>query len=683
VLVETGLPARKEMHYNADGLNAWYDISIVKWGDIGLVITFNDVTERKQSEIEREQTNLLIQTMLNASFHGKALLAPIKDHEENIIDFKVIATNSAAEKQININPSVAIGKPLSEILPGYIKTGGFEKYKKVFETGKHLRYEQFYKDDTFEGWFDIYLSPVTNGIVVSFANITKSKEEAIRIQQQKNLLNAIMTHSPSGISVTEVIRDEQRKVIDGRTLLANKAAIEYIGIPEEFYLTKTATELDPGIIESPLYQMAVKTLETGETFHTQYFIEQSKRWLELSVAKMDEEHLINVFTDITGSKEVQLQVEQFAEKLNTVIDTSQTGFFLGSPAYDERGEIIDFRFTLVNQVMASYVGKQPKELMGQLGSDWFITYKKNGLFERFKETWLTGARQQFDIHYQGETVEVWANIMTAKLGDELLGSFTDFTPIKQLQLQLEKSVEELVRSNANLEQFAYAASHDLQEPLRKINFFSEQLRKDLSQRLTEDNIRKFDRMQNATNRMKILINDLLDYSKVSVKPDVYEDVELSDVVEQVLQDLEATILATGAVINVGRLPQIKGDEQQLTHVFQNILSNALKYRKLDTITVVTISSKIVAETDLAFATINDVKKGSYHLIEIIDNGIGFEQQQSEKIFQVFQRLHGRAEYEGTGVGLAIVQKVISNHKGYITALSEPGKGARFLITLPA
>jgi light-regulated signal transduction histidine kinase (bacteriophytochrome) len=248
---------------------------------------------------------------------------------------------------------------------------------------------------------------------------------------------------------------------------------------------------------------------------------------------------------------------------------------------------------------------------------------------------------------------------------------------------LEKSVEELVRSNANLEQFAYAASHDLQEPLRKINFFSEQLRKDLSQRLTEDNIRKFDRMQNATNRMKILINDLLDYSKVSVKPDVYEDVELSDVVEQVLQDLEATILATGAVINVGRLPQIKGDEQQLTHVFQNILSNALKYRKLDTITVVTISSKIVAETDLAFATINDVKKGSYHLIEIIDNGIGFEQQQSEKIFQVFQRLHGRAEYEGTGVGLAIVQKVIGNHKGYITALSEPGKGARFLIMLPA
>ncbi|MDQ6813435.1 MAG: ATP-binding protein, partial [Bacteroidota bacterium] len=329
-----------------------------------------------------------------------------------------------------------------------------------------------------------------------------------------------------------------------------------------------------------------------------------------------------------------------------------------------------------------FVDKEPEELIGQRGSDWFVQYKNNGLFDKFVETYLTGRRQQFDIHYQGETLEVWANVMTTKLGDELLGSFTDFTQIKQLQLQLEKSVEELRRSNTNLEEFAYAASHDLQEPLRKINFFSEQLRRDLQALLNEENIKKFDRMQNSSKRMSSLINDLLDYSKVSVKPDVYENIELMDVVEQVLQDLEATIIDTGALFDIQKLPQIKGDERQLTQVFQNLISNALKYRKAAQTPRVTIQAREINETDGGFVSIRDIKKGAYYLIEITDNGIGFEQSQAERIFNVFQRLHGRAEYEGTGVGLAIVQKVIQNHKGYIFAESEPGKGAKFLILLP-
>ena len=681
-VIKNGQAIRKELFYKGDGLEAWFDVSLVKWNVNGIVITFSNITARKRIELEQEQHNELIQTMLNASFHGKALLEPVSNKDETIVDFRVIAANNSTEKQLGISPSAAIGELVSVLLPGYKNNGSFELYKRVIHSGTPEREEHFYKDQRFEGWFDVYVAPVTKGIVVSFANITERKKEALQIQQQKNLLDTILAYSPSGISVTEIIKDENDQVIDGRTLLANEAAIRYVGIPKELYLKQTAREIDPGIMESALYQMAVKTLETGISFHTQYYLDAAKRWLELSVAKMDESHLINVFTDVTATKEVQLQVEQFAEKLHTIINTSQAGFFLGSPVLNEVGTIINFRFTMVNQVLAYFVGKAPEELIGELGSDWFVAYKKNGLFERFKETYLSGIPQQFDIFYQGETVEVWANVKTTKLGEELLGTFTDFTQIKTLQLQLEKSVDELRRSNKNLEEFAYAASHDLQEPLRKISFFAEQLRKDLGSHLTDDISKKFDRMLNAARRMRSLINDLLEYSKVSVRPDVFEDVELSDVVEQVLQDMEATILATSAEVIVENLPQIKGDETQLTHVFQNIISNALKYRKANQPPVVLIKSKVITEADSVFSEFFNVAKGDFYLIEISDNGIGFDQEYSEKIFQVFQRLHGRGEYAGTGVGLAIVQKVIANHKGYIIAQGESGKGATFKILFP-
>lgn len=682
-VIRTGIASRKEMYYGADGLNAWFDISIVKWGENGLVITFSDITDRKKADLEREENNKLIQTMLNASFHGKALLEPTRDDDGVITDFRIVAANTSTEKQLGIKPADAVGKTMSQLLPAYKKNGGFDNYKEVLETGKSRRYEQFYQDERFTGWFDIFTAPVNNGIVISFANVTEQKQEALRIQQQKNLLDAILAHSPSGISVTQVIRDEQNKIIDGRTILANKAAISYSGITEDLYLSKTAKELDPTVMESPLYELMVDIMKTGEPFHTQYFLQPTKRWLELAVAKMDEDHAISVFSDITASKEIQLQVEHFAEKLNTVISTSQAGFFIGSPVYDETGEIIDFRFTLVNQAMASFVGKQPEELIGQLASDWFVTYKKNGLFEQFRNAYLTRERLQFDVHYSGETIEVWANVMTTRFEDELLGSFTDFTPLKQLQLQLQKSVEELKRSNANLEEFAYAASHDLQEPLRKINLYADQLRRNLKLQLSDDNIKKFDRMQQAVHRMQNLINNLLEYSKVSFKPDVYEDVELDSLVDQVLQDLEATIIATGATVHVGELPRLKGDERQLAQAFQNIISNALKYRRPDIQPEVSIQSELIKESHPLFSNVEDVKKGNYHLIQISDNGIGFEQEQAEKIFKVFQRLHGKELYEGTGVGLAIVQKVIANHKGYIKAEATPERGATFYIILPA
>jgi light-regulated signal transduction histidine kinase (bacteriophytochrome) len=332
--------------------------------------------------------------------------------------------------------------------------------------------------------------------------------------------------------------------------------------------------------------------------------------------------------------------------------------------------------------MASFVGAEPEDLIGQLGSRHFYRYKTNGLLKRFREVYLSGQRQQFDFYYKGEKVEVWANLMITRQDDEVMGTFTDLTQIKKLQHQLETMVEELRRSNASLEEFAYAASHDLQEPLRKIHTFSNRLRMDLSAQLSSVQQTMFERIENAAQRMRQLIDDLLAFSQVSTRQNEPEQVELSKVLEAVLQDLETSISETGAVIKADHLPVIKGDERQLRQLFQNLVGNAIKYRKPDLVPEVSITCKAVQGSDAALSAFGVQANRDYYLLQIADNGIGFEQQYAESIFQVFHRLHGRSEYEGTGIGLAIVQKVVQSHGGYISAEGNPGVGAIFRVLLP-
>ena len=182
--------------------------------------------------------------------------------------------------------------------------------------------------------------------------------------------------------------------------------------------------------------------------------------------------------------------------------------------------------------------------------------------------------------------------------------------------------------------------------------------------------------------MRQLIEDLLAYSRVKVKAENFTEVDLNKIVAQVLQDLETVVQESGAAVFKDNLPTINGDELLLRQMFLNLLSNAFKYRKPDVAPVVNIRCIMKKEGGSDTAGLHDNIAGAYYHIELSDNGIGFEQEYAEKIFQVFQRLHGRAEYEGTGVGLAIVQKVVANHGGHITAHGVPGEGATFRIMLP-
>lgn len=239
---------------------------------------------------------------------------------------------------------------------------------------------------------------------------------------------------------------------------------------------------------------------------------------------------------------------------------------------------------------------------------------------------------------------------------------------KQTEGDLQRKAVELARSNAELEQFAYIVSHDLQEPLRKILAFGDRFKKVCPENLNEQALDYLGRMQSAAVRMQGLINDLLSYSRVTTKARTFEKVDLTQTCREVLSDLEPRIMQNNARVEIGDLPVIYADPLQMRQLFQNLLVNAIKFHRQDTSPVV----KIYA-----------CPKGESLEIVIEDNGIGIAKEHQERIFGVFERLHGRNDYEGSGIGLAICKKIVDRHGGKIKIQSEVGKGSKFIIELPS
>jgi signal transduction histidine kinase len=243
----------------------------------------------------------------------------------------------------------------------------------------------------------------------------------------------------------------------------------------------------------------------------------------------------------------------------------------------------------------------------------------------------------------------------------------EITERKRVEAELAEQSEELLRSNKDLETFAYVASHDLQEPLRKVQTFGDRLMTKYGDTLGEDGKTYLTRMQEALGRMRGLIQDLLVYSRVQNSQKEFVSVDLNEVVRGVISDLEVRLEQSGGRVLLETLPRVQADPLQMRQVFQNLISNALKFKKEGVPPVVQVLAKQV---------------GNSHEIIIKDNGIGFEQQYAERIFEVFQRLQSRGSYEGTGIGLAIVKKILEGHGGEVRAESEMGRGAAFYLSLP-
>lgn len=287
-----------------------------------------------------------------------------------------------------------------------------------------------------------------------------------------------------------------------------------------------------------------------------------------------------------------------------------------------------------------------------------------------------------DIYYNGDGIQGYFRMQVSALSDDtvllVLHNVSEQKRIeeerKQTALALEIYNRKLEASNRELEEFAYVASHDLQEPLRKIMAFGDRLRSKYGMVLDEVGQDYLMRMQNAAARMQSLISDLLNLSRISTRGHPFEQVELQSIVTDVLRDLETTIERQGGSVNVGTLPTIAADPIQMRQLFQNLIGNALKFHQPGVAPIVNIHSQLVQEQTAAYPI---------YLIAVTDNGIGFEERYIDRIFQPFQRLHGAQSYEGTGMGLAICRRIVERHGGVISAQSQPGVGTTFIVSLPA
>ena len=251
---------------------------------------------------------------------------------------------------------------------------------------------------------------------------------------------------------------------------------------------------------------------------------------------------------------------------------------------------------------------------------------------------------------------------------------------ENLKLRLENA--ELLRSNNELSSFNYIASHDLQDPLRKIQLLISKIFYDKDLVLSEKNQDYFRRMQISANRMQTLIDNLLSYSFVNDTDKIFKKTNLNTTLEDILNEISQVYNSEDkkATINYKSLPDVRGIPHQLKQLFTNLISNSIKYSSPNRVPIIDINSTIVDGKDICEDKAD--KNKSYYKITVADNGMGFEQEYAEKIFMLFQRLHDKSTFSGTGIGLSICRKIVENHQGFITATSVPNEGTTFIIYLP-
>jgi PAS domain S-box-containing protein len=332
---------------------------------------------------------------------------------------------------------------------------------------------------------------------------------------------------------------------------------------------------------------------------------------------------------------------------------------------------VEGRTTFVNPAVAKFTGWPIEALIGKHEHEIFFPGNSDG------EPPASGDHPDERVFCRRDGSRFPVECVKTPINEDgrVVGSvlvFKDITERKRAEETLTQKAAELARSNAELEQFAFVASHDLQEPLRKIQAFGDRLKLKCDAAQAPETRDYLERMQNAAARMRTLIDDLLAFSRVIRSSQPFVPVDLAAVTREVLGDLEVRIEKSGAKLEIGELPTLEADAMQMRQLLLNLISNALKFQPAGGTPVVKISSR-----SLSASSGEPVCE-----ISVQDNGIGFDEKYLDKIFAVFQRLHGRSEYEGTGVGLAVCRRIADRHHGNILAHSRPGEGATFVVTLP-
>ena len=515
--------------------------------------------------------------------------------------------------------------------------------------------------------------------VVSFWHINSQREKR---EQAEIFLEHIMQNTENIINYYEPIY-EGDKLVDFNIVYANQRNKAHFGFDPKTMMGERLTQKFPFLLLNGEFDKLVHSYEHHEVldFNRQVLFQGKKRWFQSNIRPILNGLLV-VARESTKDKESEERMLRLNEQLklqNSILSDAESMAQNGSFCWNKQDNI-----GTMSANFYRILGCTPNEF--EPSPDGFLKFVHPNDLDNYlvksKGTLKKRIEKGFVFRIITKKGRVKYLRMSAHYAeDTIIHVIQDVTDTIKAEKKLKENNIDLKRSNAELESFNHVASHDLQEPLRKIQMFISRLSDTDVDRLSDRGKQYFEKINASADRMQTLIKNLLSYSRINKSKGKQEKVSLNDILDKVKEELNEIILETGIHLNVEDLPKVNGVPFQLEQLFTNLVANAIKYRNPEVTSRVTIESVLLPRTKV----IPDFRKKAthYYKISVIDNGIGFNNENAEKIFEMFQRLHQKNEYSGTGIGLAICKKIVQNHNGYIEAEGVEGNGSSFHIYLPA
>lgn len=503
-------------------------------------------------------------------------------------------------------------------------------------------------------------------------NQFENKKEFVEFFQnafrdQQTFFESILNNTPAVIYV---------KSPDGKYLFTNQAFKNLFPDPSRGQTLKTDYDLFPKEIADAFRKNDTKVFKTGKPLEIEEVAthrDGPHTYLSVKFPIFDEQGRISavagISTDINERKFLESDIEASRDYFENIINAVADPIFVKDRRH---------RWVLLNDALCKFIGHSREELIGKSDYEFFPKEQADIFWAKDEEVFKSGKEnlnEEYFTDAQGilHTIVTKKNIYTDARGEKyIVGVIRDITDQKRAEQGLLQKTLELAQTKAEreyLELFACVASHDLQEPLQKIIAFGGLLKSHSSQALDEKGRGFVEKLQLSAMRMSRMIDDLLQFTRVTTASELFDEVDLEMVVGEVLSDLDHKISQSKAKVEVGSLPLVYADRRQMHLLFLNLISNALKFQNSTAAPKIKIASEA---TEPGFVRIH-----------VSDNGVGFDEQAAEKMFRPFERLHGRSEFEGNGIGLAICKKIVMRHGGEITASSPKKQGAVFTILLPA
>lgn len=658
----------------------------------GILVVATDVTEqitaRKKVEESQAHLQLIRDTVPAMIFY--------LNEEQRYQSYNVVFMN-----WFGVKKQEAIGKTIREFI-------GEEAYAKTLPyltkayAGEQVQFEM-QAPIRMEGdkWLSIVYTPHKNpegkimGIIVHATDITEHLLIRKKIQESELFSREVIHHSP----VAKIVYTGEDLTIT----IVNQNMLQILGRNDDI-LGKTFAEAIPELKGSSLEKRMKDVLVTGETYiqaeekielmrfgkpHTGYY---SYTYKALRRVSGEIYGMMATAIEITEHVVARQKIEAKEKELRDLITAAPIGICVvsGSPVMVEE---VNDRFLQISGKTRRQYAKAPY---------WEVLYEVAHIFEPVLDNvFKTGIKyttEESEMVLVRDGVEEnifltfeYIPVINEGVVTKVIVMAVEVTHQVETRKQIEAAVIErtkelddsnlrLKQSNAELEQFAYIASHDLQEPIRKISTFTQMLEHSIGD-MSDKSKDYFAKIYNSTDRMTNLIRDVLAFSQITSDTDGFEQVDLGDTLKQIKTDFELLIEQKQALIEVGNMPVLKAIPAQMTQLFSNLLSNSLKYTKPGSMPVISITTAPAKkETVFMHPQLNQQK--DYYHIRFSDNGIGFDQEHADRIFKIFQRLHAKTEFEGTGIGLSICRKIVNSHEGHISAAPGANGGAVFNILLP-